>query len=95
MQNKEGGLLKGLWELPTLTHAMDYEQTFSHFRLALSVEHARAGARFVDPATVALTTATRKILGLAGKPAACASHGNVNEDNDDCSQMTNVTTVHK
>lgn len=64
VQNKEGGLLKGLWELPTLTHAMDYEQTFSHFRLALSVEQARSGARFVDPATVALTTATRKILGF-------------------------------
>ena len=62
VQNKDGGLLKGLWELPTLTHAMDYEQTFSHFRLSLSVEQARAGARFVDPAAVALTTATRKIL---------------------------------
>ena len=65
VQNREGGLLKGLWELPTLTHAMDYEQTFSHFRLILSVERAREGARFVDPATVALTTATRKILGLS------------------------------
>lgn len=62
VQNKEGGLLKGLWELPTLTHAMDYEQVFSHFRLSLSVEQARSGARFVDPAAVALTTATRKIL---------------------------------
>ena len=46
---------------------MDYEQTFSHFRLALSVEQARAGARFIDPATVALTTATRKILGFCKK----------------------------
>lgn len=62
VQNREGGLLRGLWELPTLSHAMDYGQTFSHFRLDLSVERARAGARFVDPSSVALTTATRKIL---------------------------------
>ena len=62
VQNREGGLLKGLWDLPTLEHALDYEQTFSHFRLSLGVTRAKAGARFVDPATVPLTTAARKIL---------------------------------
>ena len=33
VQNTEGGLLKGLWDLPTLDHALDYRQTFTHFRL--------------------------------------------------------------
>ena len=62
VQNTEGGLLKGLWDLPTLDHALDYQQTFTHFRLDLAVERPCAGARFVDPATVPLTTAARKIL---------------------------------
>ena len=74
VQNREGGLLKGLWDLPTLEHALDYGQTFSHFRLALGVARAKAGARFVDPAKVPLTTAARKILKrLAGQHIAPAA----------------------
>ena len=68
VQNTDGGLLKGLWDLPTLDHALDYRQTFTHFRLDLSVERAKGGARFVDPATVPLTTAARKILDQLHKP---------------------------
>lgn len=62
VQNTDGGLLKGLWDLPVLDRAADYTQTFSHFRLDRTVFTARAGARFVDPAAVPLTTAARKIL---------------------------------
>jgi hypothetical protein len=41
-------------------------QVFSHFRLELDVLAAeRAGARFVDPARVPLTTAARKVLSRA------------------------------
>ena len=62
VRNVEGGLLKGLWELPVLDHALDHVQVFSHFRLELSVERAGNGAVFVNPAEVPLTTATRKVL---------------------------------
>lgn len=65
VENREGGLLKGLWELPALEPAGKHTQVFSHFRLELDVLAAtRGGARFVDPATVPLTTATRKVLAL-------------------------------
>lgn len=63
VQNREGGLLKGLWELPTVEPAEGQTQVFSHFKLELSVLKAvRGEAVFVDPASVPLATATRKIL---------------------------------
>jgi A/G-specific adenine glycosylase len=66
-ENRDGGLLKGLWELPSLAPAGDHTQTFSHFRLDVTVlAAARRDARFVHPADVPLTTATRKILEEAG-----------------------------
>ncbi len=65
VRNREGGLLKGLWELPTLEDAGTYEQTFSHFKLALElVRTTRTDVAFVDPREVPLTTAARKILGI-------------------------------
>ena len=66
VQNKEGGLLKGLWELPAIENGDSLSQAFSHFRLALQTFRAiRRDAEFKDPRSVPLTTATRKILGLA------------------------------
>ena len=63
VQNREGGLLKGLWELPAVEPAGNLTQTFSHFRLELTTARAvRADAVFRDPKTVPLTTATRKAL---------------------------------
>jgi len=63
VQNREGGLLKGLWELPTVEPAGEHVQVFSHFRQELSVVATlRADAAFKDPKTVPLTTATRRIL---------------------------------
>lgn len=63
VQNKEGGLLKGLWELPTVDPAEGHVQVFSHFKQELSVVKAtRADGVFVDPASVPVATATRKIL---------------------------------
>lgn len=63
VQNREGGLLKGLWELPSIKPAVDMVQVFSHFRLELAVQRAtRTEARFADPRKVPLTTATRKVL---------------------------------
>ena len=68
VQNREGGLLKGLWELPAVEPSAGIVQVFSHFKLDLSTVRAvRADAEFRDPATVPLTTATRKILGSLGK----------------------------
>ena len=68
MQNREGGLLKGLWELPAVEPSGDLTQIFSHFKLELStVQTLRADARFVDPTSVPLTTATRKALSLSAK----------------------------
>ena len=63
VQNKEGGLLKGLWELPTLEEAADVTQVFSHFKLEQqNLKVVRTDAVFRDPKSVPLTTATRKAL---------------------------------
>ena len=68
VRNKEGGLLKGLWELPTLENAGGYAQTFSHFKLDLTVLRGiRSDVAFKNVREVPLTTATRKILNLQGK----------------------------
>ena len=64
VQNKDGGLLKGLWELPTVEAAADVTQVFSHFKLEQgNFKVARSDAEFRDPKKVPLTTATRKALG--------------------------------
>ena len=66
VQNREGGLLKGLWELPAVEAAADVTQVFSHFKLEQRNFNAvRSDAEFRDPKTVPLTTATRKALGGA------------------------------
>ena len=66
VQNREGGLLKGLWELPTIEQGEDVAQAFSHFRLEQrNYKAVRADAEFRDPKSVPLTTATRKALALA------------------------------
>ena len=63
VQNKEGGLLKGLWELPTVEAAADVTQVFSHFKLEQkNFKATRSDAEFRDPKKVPLTTATRKAL---------------------------------
>ena len=63
VQNREGGLLKGLWELPTVEHAADVTQVFSHFKLEQkNFKAVRSDAEFRDPKKVPLTTATRKAL---------------------------------
>ncbi len=65
VQNREGGLLKGLWELPTVEAAADVTQVFSHFKLEQkNFKAVRTDAEFRDPKTVPLTTATRKALGM-------------------------------
>ena len=65
VQNREGGLLKGLWELPTVEAAADVTQVFSHFKLEQSnFKAARTDVWFKDPKKVPLTTATRKALGV-------------------------------
>ena len=67
VQNREGGLLKGLWELPAIEQAANIVQVFSHFRQEMSVHKAmRSGARFADPRKVPLTTATRRALAACG-----------------------------
>ena len=64
VQNKEGGLLKGLWELPTIEQTADITQVFSHFKLEqTNFKAVRSDAAFKDPKKVPLTTATRKALG--------------------------------
>ena len=64
VQNREGGLLKGLWELPTVEPAADVTQVFSHFKLEQkNFKAVRTDAEFKDPTKVPLTTATRKALG--------------------------------
>ena len=64
VQNKDGGLLKGLWELPTVEQAADVTQVFSHFKLEqTNFKAVRTDAEFKDPKKVPLTTATRKALG--------------------------------
>ena len=63
VQNREGGLLKGLWELPTVEAAPAVAQVFSHFKLEQKNFRAvRPDAEFRDPKSVPLTTATRKAL---------------------------------
>ena len=65
VQNREGGLLKGLWELPTVETAADVTQVFSHFKLEQrNFKAVRADAEFRDPEAVPLTTATRKALSM-------------------------------
>ena len=67
VQNREGGLLKGLWELPPVSKGVGLTQVFSHFKLELStVRSDRADAEFRDPKRVPLTTATRKALVASG-----------------------------
>lgn len=64
VQNREGGLLKGLWELPTVESTADVTQVFSHFKLEQkNFKAVRTDAEFRDPKSVPLTTATRKALG--------------------------------
>ena len=66
VQNREGGLLKGLWELPTVERAADVAQVFSHFKLEQrNFAALRSDAQFRDPKSVPLTTATRKALGAS------------------------------
>ena len=65
VQNREGGLLKGLWELPTVETAADVTQVFSHFKLEQKNFVAiRTDAEFCDPRKMPLTTATRKALAM-------------------------------
>jgi len=65
VQNREGGLLKGLWELPAVEPSGNLTQVFSHFKLELSTLRAvRGPAEFRDPTKVPLATATRRALGL-------------------------------
>lgn len=65
VQNRDGGLLKGLWELPTIEEVGSLTHVFSHFKLE-QTNFAAVGveAEFKDPGTVPLTTATRKTLNL-------------------------------
>ena len=67
VENTEGGLLKGLWELPSVEPRDGQVQVFSHFRLELSVfQHEGKTAKFVDPRAVPLATSTRKVLAACG-----------------------------
>ena len=67
VQNREGGLLKGLWELPAVESAADVAQVFSHFKLEQkNFKTVRSDAEFRDPKSVPLTTATRKALAAIG-----------------------------
>ncbi len=66
VENTEGGLLKGLWELPTVEPAGEQVQVFSHFRLELAALKAKDTAVFRDPKTVPLSTSTRKVLVKCG-----------------------------
>jgi len=73
VQNREGGLLKGLWELPTTEPAAAHVQTFSHFRQEIAALRAvRDGAVFEDPGRVPLTTAARRVLEKCGVLAPSA-----------------------
>jgi A/G-specific adenine glycosylase len=67
VQNTEGGLLKGLWELPAVSAAGGLVHVFSHFKLELNATRAvRTDAAFHDPRRVPLATATRKMLVSCG-----------------------------
>lgn len=65
-QNRSGGLLKGLWELPTVEPAGELTQAFSHFRLEQrTLKALQSDVAFKAPRDVPLTTATRKALAAA------------------------------
>ena len=65
VQNREGGLLKGLWDLPTIEELGAQVQVFSHFRLEQQVFSGTGTVpEFRDPGSVPLTTAARKALAL-------------------------------
>ena len=67
VENRDGGLLKGLWELPLVETGPGQTQVFSHFRLELdTVRTIRADAQFRRPDEVPLATSTRKILVSCG-----------------------------
>ena len=67
VQNREGGLLKGLWELPTVEPSIGLTQVFSHFKLELSTfKVLRKDAEFKVPGSVPLAPTTRKVLEAAG-----------------------------
>ena len=67
VENRDGGLLKGLWELPLVEPGPGQTQVFSHFRLELdTVQALRADAQFRRPDEVPLATSTRKILVACG-----------------------------
>ena len=67
VQNREGGLLKGLWELPSVEPSAGLTQVFSHFKLELSTLRAlRSDAEFKALGSVPLATSTRKVLKAAG-----------------------------
>ena len=66
VENRAGGLLKGLWELPVVEPAVEQVQVFSHFRLELTALRAKTGAVFADPRAVPLSTSTRKVLTACG-----------------------------
>ncbi len=76
VQNREGGLLKGLWELPTVETSATISQSFSHFKLELATfKVLRRDAAFKDPRKVPLTTATRKILESSRQANVSESRG--------------------
>lgn len=63
VQNREGGLLKGLWELPTIDEIGLLTHVFSHFKLEqTNFAVTRTDAEFKNPGDVPLTTATRRAL---------------------------------
>lgn len=65
VQNRDGGLLKGLWELPTIDEIGSLTHVFSHFKLEqTNYAAARTDAEFKNPLSVPLTTATRKALAI-------------------------------
>ena len=71
VQNREGGLLKGLWDLPTIEELGAQVQVFSHFRLEQQVFTAMGTVpEFRDPGSVPLTTAARKALVLQSSDAS-------------------------
>ena len=78
VQNRDGGLLKGLWELPTLEQVADVTQVFSHFKLEQANFRAtRSDAEFRDPKSVPLTTATRKALAGGASASGCPAGRNM------------------
>ncbi len=75
-QNRDGGLLKGLWELPAAQPGPAQTQVFSHFKLELTSSRLmRTDVEFRDPKSVPLATATRKLLAAAMKLKKCLCVG--------------------